>query len=305
MELRQLRYFVALAEQLHYGKAASELCITQPALSQQIRLLEVELGVDLFVRSRRLIQRRVDLTEAGLVLLREARQVLHVSQQAIDLTRQAGQQRTLRMGVFKTLLRSRIVAVLHVFSQRLPQVDIQLMEFPSYLTVQQALLEHTIDLGLTIMPLQFSQLSAIPFTRGSMSILLPAQHPLAAQAYLHLDDLRDEAWVEIPAPLNPVYEAVNALCQKLGYQRRIVQEVSSLELLAELVQFGRGIGLIPSHLNVNHLPGVVVRPLVDASQSPYPSLELEHVVAYLPDQQSPIIQVLQQTIRLKPKNDPS
>jgi DNA-binding transcriptional LysR family regulator len=292
VELRQLRYFVELAEQLHFRKAATQLCITQPALSQQIRLLEEELGVDLFVRSRRVIQRKVDLTDAGLVLLREARLVLQQSQRAMELTRQVGKHGVVRMGVFKTLLRSRIIDVMNVLTQRVPETDIKLIELPSYLSVQQALLDNTLDLGLTILPLRYPQLSAVSFTKGNMAILLAAAHPLASQHQLTLAQLRHETWVEIPAPLNPVYESVNQLCQELGYQRWVVQEVGSLELLADLVQLGKGIGLIPSHFNVSHLPGLVAVPLVNEQASPYPQLELEHVVAFLTTQTSPVINAL-------------
>jgi DNA-binding transcriptional LysR family regulator len=248
------------------------------------------------VRSRRVIQRKVDLTDAGHVFLREARQVLQHSQRAIELTRQVGKQDVVRMGVFKTLLRSRIIDVMNLLTQRVPETNIKLIELPSYLSVQQALLDNIIDLGLTILPLQYAQLSAVSFTKGNMAILLSSSHPLARQSQLTLAQLRHEIWVEIPSPLNPVYESINALCQELGFRRQIVQEVGSLELLADLVQMGKGIGLIPSHFNVSHLSGVVAVPLVNEEESPYPRLELEHVVAFLSTQTSPVIKALGQPL---------
>src|SRR5919199_4858128 len=190
MELRQLRYFVEIAQELHYRRAAGRLFISQPALSQQIRLLEKELGVDLFVRSRRTIQRKVELTEAGKVLLREAKHILQLSQQAIDATRQAGLVGPVRMGVFKTLLRSRILNVMNLLSEQLPQAKVKLVELPSYLSVQQSLLENSIDLGLTILPLQYPQLIAVPFAEGNVAVLLPAQHPLAEEANITLAQLQ-------------------------------------------------------------------------------------------------------------------
>ncbi|QJW89460.1 LysR family transcriptional regulator [Spirosoma taeanense] len=289
MELRQLRYFVEIAQELHYRKAANRLFISQPALSQQIQLLEDELGVDLFVRSRRTIQRKVELTEAGKVLLREAKQILQLSQQAIEVTRQAGLEGPIRMGVFKTLLRSRILNVMNLLAERLPQAKVKLIELPSFLSVQQALLESTIDLGLTVLPLQYPQLTAVPFARGNIAVLLPQQHTLAKETSLTLAQLQNEDWVEIPPPLNPVYEAVEALCQQAGFARTIIQEVNSLELLADLVQLNKGIALIPSHFDVSQLAGVVPVPLVDSGRQAYPELDLQHVVAFLSGSRLPAV----------------
>ncbi|WP_041615801.1 LysR substrate-binding domain-containing protein [Spirosoma linguale] len=298
MELRQLRYFVEVAQELHYRRAAGRLFVSQPALSQQIKLLEDELGVELFVRSRRAVQRKVELTDAGQVLLKEARQLLQLSQQAIEATRRAGLQQPIRMGVFKTLLRSRIVDVMTLLSERVPQVTVKLVELPSFLAVQQALIDNTIDLGLTILPLQFSGLSAIPFTKSSISVLLPRHHALARLDSLSLAQLQHESWVEIPAPLNPVFESVEWLCRQAGYQRHIAQEVTSLDLLAELVQLGKGVALIPSHFNVSQLAGVVAIPLVNQQNSPYVELELQHVMAYLSSNSSPAIVALGQQMQL-------
>ncbi|GAB3038643.1 LysR family transcriptional regulator [Spirosoma pulveris] len=298
MELRQLRYFVEVAQELHYRRAAGRLFISQPALSQQIQLLENELGVELFVRSRRTIQRKVELTDAGRVLLKEARQLLQLSQQAIEATRRAGLQQPIRMGVFKTLLRSRIIDVMNLLSERVPQATVKLVELPSFLAVQQALIDNTIDLGLTILPLQFASLSAIPFTKGATSVLLAKHHALAQQSLISLAQLQHEVWVEIPPPLNPVFESVEWLCRQAGYQRHIVQEVTSLELLAELVQLGKGVALIPSHFNVSQLAGVVAIPLVNPQNNPYPELEIQHVVAYLSSNSSPAVVALGQQIQL-------
>lgn len=300
MELRQLRYFVEIAHELHYRRAAQKLFISQPALSQQIRLLEEEIGVDLFVRSRRTIQRKVELTEAGNVLLREARQILQLSQQAIEITRQTGLAVPIRMGVFRTLLRSRILNVMGLLAERLPQATVKLIELPSFVSVQQALLDNTIDLGLTILPLQFPRLSAVPFTNGNLTLLVSGRHPLANRPSLTLSQLRDERWIEIPAPFNPVFETVETLCHQLGYQRHIAQEVSSLELLAELVQLGKGIGLVPFHFNASQLADVVAIPLVDEMGCLYKDLELQHVVAFLADNSSPAVLALQNGVDGQP-----
>jgi DNA-binding transcriptional LysR family regulator len=231
------------------------------------------------------------------VLLKEARQLLQLSQQAIEATRRAGLQQPIRMGVFKTLLRSRIIDVMNLLSERVPQTTVKLVELPSFLAVQQALVDNTIDLGLTILPLQHPRLSAVPFTRSSISVLLPRQHRLAQAKHIRLSHLQDEAWIEIPPPLNPVFEAVEWLCRQAGFQRHIAQEVTSLELLAELVQLRKGVALIPAHLNVSQLAGVVAIPLVNAENEPYKELELQHVVAFLTTNSSPVINALGQQIQ--------
>jgi DNA-binding transcriptional LysR family regulator len=289
MELRQLRYFVEIARELHYRRAADRLFISQPALSQQIRLLEEELGVELFVRSRRTIQRKVELTEAGTILLKEVQQLLRLSQQAMDATRQAGRQQPIRMGVFKTLLRSRIIDVMNLLTERIPQATVKIVELPSFLSVQQAPVENSIDLGLTILPLQYSSLEAIPFAKGTLSVLLPRQHPLAQQEQITLAQLQHTAWVEVSSPLNPVFDVIERLCEQAGYRRQVVQEVNSLALLAEFVQLGKGVALIPSHFNTGLLAGVIAKPLVNQDGIAYAELELQHVVAFLPGNAFPAI----------------
>lgn len=261
-------------------------------------MLEKELGVDLFVRSRRTIQRKVELTEAGRVLLREGRQLLQLSQQAMAATQQAGLQQPIRMGVFKTLLRSRIIDIITLLADRVPQTSVKLVELPSSISVQQALLDQTIELGLTIQPLRFPGLSAIPFTTNNMAVLLPRNHPLASCEQIMLDLLQGEAWVEIPSPLNPVFETLDWLCHQAGHQRQIAQEVTSLEMLAELVQLGKGVAVIPAHFNVIQLAGVVTRPLVNSQGTPYPELELQHVVAFLSSNTSPAVRALGQQLKL-------
>ncbi len=233
------------------------------------------------------------MTEAGRVLLREAKHILQLSQQAIDATRQAGLESPLRMGVFKTLLRSRILNVMNLLSEQLPQAPVKLIELPSFLSVQQALVEGVIDVGLTILPLQHAQLAALPVAYGNMAVLLPQQHPLASLPDLTLSQLENEIWVEIPPPLNPVFEAVEALCREAGFKRKITQDVSSLELLADLVQVGKGVALVPSHFDCNSFSGVVAKPLVDSQKRPYAELELQHVVAFLVNSTLPAVIALE------------
>ena len=292
MELRQLRYFVEVATELHYGRAAAKLCVSQPALSQQIQLLESELGVELFDHQQRTRQRRVVLTEAGTTFLAEARNLLHLSRQAVEKVRRVGaQQKTVELGYYQLLRPDRLVGIVQRFNQSFPDVQFHLQELPTFRAVQEALVAGRIDLGLTMLPLLHAALAARPFGQGGLAVALPASHPLATAAEVPLAALAHEKWVEISRPLHPVYDEIEHLCQQAGFSRRgaIVQEVSSLELLSNLVRLGIGIAFVPSFFDLGAVPGVVARPLRVADGA---GVVLTQCVAYLAERPAPLLQAL-------------
>lgn len=292
MELRQLRYFAEVAAERHYGRAATKLCVSQPALSQQIQLLESELGVELFDHAQRTRQRKVVLTEAGTVFLAEAQRLLHLSRQAIETVRRVGsQQKTVQLGYYQLLRPDRLVGIVQRFNQSFPDVQFHLRELPTFRAVQEALVAETIDLGLTMLPLLHPELAARPFGRGGLAVALPATHPLATAAEVPLAALAHEKWVEISRPLHPVYDDIEHMCQQAGFSRRgaIVQEVSSLELLSNLVRLGIGIAFVPSFFDLSQVPGVVARPLRVASDA---AVTLTQCVAYLAARPAPLLQAL-------------
>jgi DNA-binding transcriptional LysR family regulator len=292
MELRQLRYFAEVATELHYGRAAEKLCVSQPALSQQIQLLESELGVELFDHGQRTRQRRVVLTEAGATFLIEARNILHLSQQAAENARRVGsQQKTVELGYYQLLRPDRLVGIVQRFNQRFPEVQFHLRELPTFRAVQEALVASRIDLGLTMLPLLHPELAARPFGQGGLAVALPASHPLASLVEVPLTALAHEKWVEISRPLHPVYDEIEHLCQQAGFSRRgaIVQEVSSLELLSNLVSLGIGIAFVPSFFDLERVPGVVARPLRVADGT---AVTLTQCVAYLAARPTPLLQAL-------------
>ena len=292
MEFRQLRYFVEVAAELHYGRAAAKLCVSQPALSQQIQLLESELGVELFDHAQRVRQRKVVLTEAGNAFLAEAQHLLHLSRQAIETVRRVGaQQKTVELGYYQLLRPGRLVGIVQRFGQSFPDVQFHLHELPTFRAVQEALVAGRIDLGLTMLPLLHPELAARPFGRGGLAVALPAAHPLAAAAEVPLEALAHEKWVEISRPLHPVYDEIEHLCQQAGFSRRgaIVQEVSSLELLSNLVSLGIGIAFVPSFFDLGAVPGVVARPLRTPGGE---GVTLTQCVAYLAGRAAPLLQAL-------------
>ena len=283
MEQRQLKYFVTIAEELHYNHAAEKLFVSQPALSQQIQLLENEIGVELFVKIKRKKLRKVELTKAGEAFLSDAKKILQLSQKAIENARKIGlQQEIIRLGVYKMLLKERIIEVITLFSNNFPSLEIKIIELPTFVSVQDALMEETIDLGLTLMPLRYAELSAKTTQQGHLVVILSAKHPLANNNFIKLSALKNEKWVEISKSLHPVYDDIENACQIAGFSRipNIVQEVSSLELLCSLVGLGIGIAFIPSLFNVNHIGGIVLKNVINDDDSPFHDIEINHSIAF-------------------------
>ena len=148
-----------------------------------------------------------------------------------------------------------------------------------------------IELGLTMLPLLHPELAARPFGQGGLAVALPTAHPLASLPEVPLEALAHEKWVEISRPLHPVYEEIEHLCQLAGFSRRgaIVQEVSSLELLSNLVRLGLGVAFVPSFFDLSAVPGVVARPLRVAGGE---NVLLTQCVAYLAERPAPLLQAL-------------
>jgi len=292
MEFRQLRYFTAVATELHFGRAAELMCVSQPALSQQIQLLEKELGVALFDQYQRARQRRVVLTEAGAVFLAEAQRLLQLHQEALDAVRRVGaKQQTLGLGYYQLLRPERLARMVQCFARHCPEVQFQLHEYPNYQAVQHALVAGRVAVGLTMLPLLHPALAARPFGQGELVVALPATHPLAAAEVVRLEQLAHEKWVEISRHLHPVYDEIEQLCQRAGFSRQgaIVQEASSLELLGHCVGLGIGVAFVPSFFDMGPLPQVVTRPLRVASGTP---VTLTQCVAFRAAQPGPLLPAL-------------
>ena len=293
MEFRQLKYFVAIAEELHFGNAANKLFVSQSALSQQIQLLENEIGIELFIRIKRKQQRKVELTEAGIAFLMDAKKILQLSQKAVENARRIGlHQEIIRLGVYKMLLKERIIEVISLFSKHFPTVEMKIVELPTYQSIQESLMNETIDLGLTLLPLINDLLTAKTTQQGHLKVIMSKNHPLAKEEILKLSDLQHEKWVEISKPLHPFYDEIEDACQAAGFSRipNIIQEVSSLELLCSLVSLGIGIAFVPSLFNLNHIEGIVVKNLMDEDNSLFEKIKINHAVAYKNSSISPLIE---------------
>ncbi|MVM40028.1 LysR family transcriptional regulator [Spirosoma sp. HMF3257] len=295
MELRRLRYYVAVAEELHFGRAARKLSVSQPALSQQIQLLEVEVGVELFLREKRRLLRKVELTEAGSFFLQEARKILQASNKAIEATRRIGlTQKEVKLGTYRMMIRSRILDILTVCSQRFPDIDLKIIEFPTHLAVQDALIEGQLDLGVSLLPLHSNQLDGIALKPGYLKVMLSTTHPLATENSLRVAQLRHEKWVDINRPIHTVYDDIERMCKKAGFSREgaIVQEVSSIELLSGLVSLGIGIAVVPTFFDASGIQGVVCKDLINDDGSPFTEVVINAAICYKLLNLTPTLQAL-------------
>jgi DNA-binding transcriptional LysR family regulator len=294
MELRQLRYFIEVARELHFGRAAEKLFISQSALSQQIQLLENEIGVDLFVRAKRIKQRKVELTEVGQAFLEDALSVIRQSELAVENARALGQRKNeLRVGFFKLALREWIVEIIHEVSRHFPEVDVKITEFPTVESIQDGLLAHKIDLGMTLLPLMDENLASRVYKRDYLSVVMSEYHPLASTEHIPLEALKDEKWVIINKPLHPFYDYIERLCRKAGFSREknIVQEVSSHEMLCSLVSLNIGIACMPSLFDLSKEPGIVSRKLLKSGSAPG-EIEVNHAIAWRKKQVSPLVKAV-------------
>ncbi len=295
MELRHLRYFVAVADEQHFGNAAKKIYISQPTISQQIQQLENEIGLELFVRSKRQVSRKVELTEAGAVFLKSAKNILELSQKAIDKARKIGlHEQIVRLGIYKIVLRERIVEMIEILKNCFPNVDIKLSEYQNSFDVEQALIDDKLDLGLIILPQKHENLSAKLFKKGQLSIMMHKNHALANQEYLVLDQLKEENWIELNPEIHPFLDEIEHACKRAGINRKkhIVQEVSSLELMSSLVNMGIGIGFISSQYDVSRETNIVVKNIIENQNNSQSYIEISNAFAYKTNKDSPLIKAL-------------
>ncbi|NER78549.1 MAG: LysR family transcriptional regulator [Leptolyngbya sp. SIO1D8] len=259
MEFRQLQYFVAVAEELHFGRAADRLEITQPALSKQILGLEAMLGVQLLFRTKRTVK----LTHAGQTFLNQARQLLLQKETAIQLTRRTGcgDIGQLRIGFTKTATQTVLPQVLREFLQHYPKVEIDMLELATEAQVM-ALNQDTINLAFLHPPIDQRGLKLHPILEESFFAVLPPQHPLVRHNTLAVEAFANEPLIVHPRQEGPIlYDAFLQVCQMAGFQPRIVKESISLQTRLCLVSAGIGITFISDYLRSLIGPDVVCRPL--------------------------------------------
>ncbi len=282
MELRHLRYFVTVAEELHFGRAAARLFIAQPPLSQQIQQLERELGVLLLART----SRRVQLTPAGEAFLVEARQILESVGEAADTAKRAARGDTgwLGIGFAASATYDLLPAVLHDFRASFPEVALSLQELNA---VEQAsaLEAKIIHVGFARPYVSRPEFVVSAVQREPFLAAFPEAHPKAQDQPIPLSALADEPFISFPELPKPSYaEAVRLACESAGFTPRVVQEVREMQTALSLVAAGFGVALLPASVRYLHRDGVVYRALSE----PAPRTEL--AVVSRADDPSPALQ---------------
>lgn len=283
MELRHLRYFRAVAEELHFGRAAEKLHIAQPPLSQQIRQLERELGLSLFTRSTR----RVDLTAAGAAYLKRAIAILDAVDDAGQQARRVahGMEGQLTIGCVGSATYSLLPRLVRAMRDALPHVELSIrgeMLAPDQLT---ALLSGDIDIALLRPPVDHVDIRSETLRRDRLIVALPAEHPLAGRDALTVGDLQDEDFIAHAGQGRSVMSGLlAAVCADAGFAPRIRHEVSETSTLVTLVAAGLGLAVVPAPTADLDIAGVVYRPLDPAS------LGVDLVAAHLGDAPTPAIE---------------
>ncbi|QNB10723.1 LysR family transcriptional regulator [Paraburkholderia tropica] len=278
-DLRQLRYFVAVAEEQHFGRAAARLSMTQPPLSQAIRALEEALGVELFARTRR----SVELTAVGADLLPEVRRILASADALRPLAQSLarGEAGVLALAFVSTADYGLLPLLLRDFGARYPRVRLQLAEATSDVQVDE-LVAGRIDAGLVIAPVpprHAAQLAYLPVAREPLVIAMPAA--LSAQlggaeaeadaddgwcaTPVNLRELADVPLVVFPRHLAPGFHDTIMDCYgAAGLAPRVGQEAVQMQTIVSLVSAGMGVALVPQSLRHLRRTGVVYRPLAQA-----------------------------------------
>ena len=261
VEMRRLRYFVAVAEELHFGRAAERLHVSQSPLSQQIIQLERELGVELLERTKR----RVELTPAGEVYLKEARHVLASNARAEEAVKRAsrGEAGQLVLGFAGSAAYGFLPELLKASRQRLPELGIELRGEMLSSELAEALEEDEIDLAILMRTSTESpELAVKVVLREPFVVALPLGHALARTRLVNPHDLSEEPFISFPRRRGAVlHDAVINACQDAGFSPRVVQEATELPTQISLVSSGMGVALVPASMRNLRYRGVVYRSL--------------------------------------------
>jgi DNA-binding transcriptional LysR family regulator len=276
MELRHLRYFIAAAEEEHFGRASDRVHVTRPAVSQIIADLESELGTPLFER----LSHRVRLTAAGRALLPRLQTIMDDLNDALGMAKRVGDGKngTLNIGYGSlTLLHSLFRAAIKQFNETYPNVELSLIEMPTS-EQPKALAEGRIHAGFMhfgprpallrrkrkddAQSQDQTVLDWLPIQTGGLGVAMSIDHRLATRKSVSLAELAKERFVVVPRSISsPSYGQIYALCQKAGFEPQIVQEVSSIASQLNLISVGMGIGLAVIGKNFLYPTTLAVVPL--------------------------------------------
>jgi DNA-binding transcriptional LysR family regulator len=280
LELRHLRYLVTVAEELHFGRAAIRLNISQPPLSHQIRQLEEELGVKLFERNTR----GVRLTEAGSRIVQEAQQVLRQVDHFAKVAAYAGEGEIghLPIGAVGGV-NDLLMETLRVFAKRYPRVCIEL-QFMSTGAQVESLREGKIRVGFVSLPVLDASLASELIVKEPLCVALPKAHPLAAHHRVPLEALANERFIFFPRRVTPgLHDTITAMCRNAGVTLNVAHEVDNISASLTMVSANLGLAFCTPGLQKS-CPGVAVRPLRE------PAPFVEYGVAFRRGDRTPVME---------------
>lgn len=289
MELRQIQYFLAVAEELNFGRAAERLQIAQPPLSRQIRAFEDELGVELFRRTKR----RVELTEAGRAFLEEARQILAQVEQGVQVAQRAsrGEIGRLVVGFEGSSTYDVIPMSLKVYRERFPDVDLVVYAMTTEEQLQ-ALLEGRIGIGFVVSPNNNSKLVIEVILREPLLVALPENHPLATRSQVRVRELASEPFITFQRNRGcGLYDQAIAVCRRAGFSPIVIQEADEMQVMLGFVAAGLGIALLSASVQHFQRPGVVYRTLQPSTS------KVTLAIAWQRDDSSAVLQAFIEVIR--------
>lgn len=257
MDLRSVRYFVSVAEQLHFGRAAERMNVVQSAISQQIKRLEEELDTKLFERSGNGLR----LTEAGRQMLPECRRLLIQADKTIKVAKSvgAGSRGKINFAFVDNSISSLIPPLVAEFRAHRPDVDLGLQAL-NRVEQTQALEDRLIDIGLMPPPVPSGDFHSEIVVSAPLAVALPERHPLAGKANLSLSDLSNEPFVLFPVAMHTrIVEIILSACATAAFIPRVVQEATQMHTLLALVGAGLGVTLVPRWMTSEKVRGVVFR----------------------------------------------
>ncbi len=288
MDIRLLRYFSVLADELHFGRAAARLHISQPPLSQQIRLLEEKIGAPLFIRTHH----NVKLTAAGHKLKEQVPLVFEQLNRAIDLTQQVGRGYVgkLEIGIISSVMVDLLLKALLQFREKCPGVEWRLHEMTPAAQIT-ALKERRIDICIFRLSQEDPAIRSELLQQEKIVIALPSTHRLAACDHLALGDFANDPFVAFESQRSRLAEYLLQLCTQAGFTPQVSHQVTEAQTLLALVKAGFGVALLPESTASMAPQGVVFKPLKPA----LPTISL--YAHYRVDDDSPVLAVFLKTLR--------
>ncbi|CCG85376.1 LysR family transcriptional regulator [Erwinia piriflorinigrans] len=265
MELRYLRYYVAVAETRHFTRAAEMLGISQPPLSQQIKKLEEEIGTPLLKR----LTRGVELTDAGEAFYQDARQILELTGHALEKAKGIARGISGRLSIgfaSSTAFHPQIFRLLHRYQHRFPAITLLPRE-ENMAALMHDLQEGLLDAAFVRLPCESSKAFNLKVIASEkMALVLPAAHRLADTACLSLAQLQDEPLILFPREVAPsLYEVIISACVRAGFQPECLQQSPQISSAISMVAAGFGISIVPDSLRSIKLPGVSFHQIEDAT----------------------------------------